>query len=158
MSLSEQIAPERETQVQETFSVPPAEEGTETAGDVTALPETAPEEPAETRPAPAAAEEAPAEDAAVSRLADEFLALCEEMEGIAVPEDLPDEVWETAAQGVPLRDAYLRFWYAEHTRRQAATCARERSAGATAGSLRDLPDDPRPEEAAFARSFRTAVD
>lgn len=116
----------------------------------------------EARPAAAMPTEMPnaddAQEATVSRLADEFLALAEEMEGIAQPEDLPEEVWDTAAQGVPLRDAYLRFWYAEHIRRQVAAKTRERTAAGSAGSLRDLPEDPRPEEAAFAQSFQTAVE
>ena len=98
------------------------------------------------------------ETVSVGRMAEEFLQLCDETDGIHIPEDLPDDVWIAAMQGVPLRDAYLRFWYAECSRRQAAAQAQERSAAGSAGSLRDIPDDPRPEEAAFARSFQTAVE
>lgn len=94
----------------------------------------------------------------VSRLADEFLKLAEEMPTIVQPEDLPDEVWETAAQGIPLRDAYLRFWFAEWSRKQEAAAIQTRTAAGSAGSLRDVPDDPRPEEAAFTRSFLTSME
>lgn len=99
-----------------------------------------------------------AEAGKTARLAEEFLALADEIESIRLPEDLPEEVWDTAAQGVPLRDAYLRYWYAETVRRQAARQTQQRSTAQSAGSLRDLPDDPRPEEAAFARSFQTAME
>lgn len=157
MNSSEQTTPEGMEEVQGTAPVPPVEEAADRVADIPTVPESTPEEAEEVSPQPAA-EEPPHEDPTVSRLADEFLALCEEMEDIARPEDLPDEVWETAAQGVPLRDVYLRFWYAEHIRRQAAIRARERSAAGSAGSLRDIPADPRPEEAAFARSFQTAVE
>lgn len=94
----------------------------------------------------------------VARLADEFLRLADEIPWVAQPEDLPDEVWETAAQGVPLRDAYLRFWFAEWGRKQEAAAVQARTAAGSAGSLRDIPDDPRPEEAAFTRSFLTSME
>lgn len=104
--------------------------------------------------------EAAGEEAAldIERLADEFLALAEEMPAIAKPEDLPEEVWDTAAQGVPLRDAYLRFWYSEWSRKQAAAAAQSRARAGSAGPLRDVPEDPRPEEAAFTRSFQSTVE
>ncbi|MGI6263876.1 MAG: hypothetical protein ACOYJY_00205 [Acutalibacteraceae bacterium] len=124
--------------------------------------ESEPQEECPASPDPVGEEEAgtddPAEERAlIDRLADEFVALAEEMDGVAQPEDLPDEIWQTAAEGVPLRDACLRYWYAEYCRRQAAQRAAARAGAGSAGSLRDVPDDPRPEEAAFARSFRTAV-
>lgn len=118
------------------------------------------EQPAET-PLPETVESAPEPDTdaqQTERLAEEFLALADEIESIRLPEDLPEEVWDTAAQGVPLRDAYLRYWYTETMRRQAARQVQERSTARSAGSLRDLPDNPRPEETAFARSFQTAVE
>lgn len=124
-----------------------AEEGTPTV--------TRADEPTEEVPAEPSAEE---EEDHLSRLADEFLALCEEMEDIHSPEDLPDEVWETAAHGVPLRDAYLRFWYKEYIRCRKATDTRERTAATAVGSLKSTPADPRPAEVAFARSFQTAVE
>ncbi|GEM_PF-2580924 len=121
-------------------------------------PAESPEEPGLTEMAPPAAPEPGTEAGQTARLAEEFLALADEIEDIRMPEDLPEEVWDTAAQGVPLRDAYLRYWYAETVRRQAARQMQQRSTAQSAGSLRDLPDDPRPEEAAFARSFQTAME
>lgn len=112
------------------------------------------DEPTEEIPAEPSAEE---EDH-LSRLADEFLALCEEMEDIQSPEDLPDEVWDAVADGVPLRDAYLRFWYKEYIRCRKAADTRERTAATAVGSLKSTPADPRPAEVAFARSFQTAVE
>lgn len=130
----------------------PAEESAEAAEPSA---DTQTDEPTEEVPAEPSAEE---EEDHLSRLADEFLALCEEMEDIHSPEDLPDEVWETAAHGVPLRDAYLRFWYKEYIRCRKAADTRERTAATAVGSLKSTPADPRPAEVAFARSFQTAVE
>lgn len=138
----------------------PPETSEQPMPDVT-LAETAPAESPEDPGLTETVEPAPEPDAEAgqtARLAEEFLALADEIEDIRMPEDLPEEVWDTAAQGVPLRDAYLRYWYAETVRRQAARQMQQRSTAQSAGSLRDLPDDPRPEEAAFARSFQTAME
>lgn len=94
----------------------------------------------------------------IGTLAEEFLALADEIPSIVRPEDLPEEVWNTAAQGVPLRDAYLRFWFSEWRRQQEAAATRTRTRAGSAGSLRDIPDEPRPEEAAFKRYFQTTID
>lgn len=86
------------------------------------------------------------------------MALADEIEDIRMPEDLPEEVWDTAAQGVPLRDAYLRYWYAETVRRQAAGKCSSAAPLKVPDRCAICPDDPRPEEAAFARSFQTAME
>ena len=152
---------DRDTMAEPVEETPPVEEALpdgESPQEI--LPEPLPEETDETaalepEPADAPPEE---ETALVGRMAEEFLQLCDEADGIHTPEDVPDDVWIAAIEGVPLRDAYLRFWYAECGRRQAAAQAQARSAAGSTGSLRDIPDDPRPEEAAFARSFQTAVE
>lgn len=142
--------------VEPTLPLPEEELPTEASAEVEdTSTDTQTDEPAEEIPAEPSVEE---EEDRLSRLADEFLALCEEMEDIHSPEDLPDEVWETAADGVPLRDAYLRFWYKEYIRCRKAADTRERTAATAVGSLKSTPADPRPAEVAFARSFQTAVE
>ncbi len=136
MSLSEEMTPVEMPQVAEEMpsqeELPVPQEGTDPSPD-------------------------PLEERA-GQLAEEFLTLAGEIKTLGDPSDLPQEVWDAAAEGVPLRDAYLRYWFAEYTRRQEAVVAAQKAAAGSAGSLRDMPSDPRPEEAAFALSFQTAVD
>ena len=156
LSAEESMAETLPTEAAEPTLPSQEEMPTEESVEITETPPTAPtEEPSSETPAEESAEE---EEDHLSRLADEFLALCEEMEDIQSPEDLPDEVWDAVADGVPLRDAYLRFWYKEYIRCRKAADARERTATTAVGSLKSTPADPRPAEVAFARSFQTAVE
>ncbi len=106
---------------------------------------------------PGAAIEEPLTDI-THRLADDFFVLREEFPAIRHPEQLPDIVLETAAQqNISLLDAYLRFRHEEEKRvRREGDCRREAAARST-GSLLQGEDDSHPEQEAFLRAFRSAL-
>lgn len=99
-----------------------------------------------------------ADDALTDRLAAEFDELTGQVPEVRQPEDVPDEVVQTAVRdGVTLTDAYLRRWYALSRRTAAEQESERRAAAQSAGRLGGTFDEPDPRETAFSRSFRTAL-
>ncbi len=99
-----------------------------------------------------------ADDALTDRLAAEFDELTVQVPEVRRPEDVPDEVVQTAVHdGVTLTDAYLRRWYALSRRTAAEQESERRAAAQSAGRLGGAFDEPDPRETAFSRSFRTAL-
>ena len=99
-----------------------------------------------------------ADDALTDRLAAEFDELTAQVPEVRQPEDVPDEVVQTAIHGgMTLTDAYLRRWYALSRRTAAEQASERRAAAQSAGRLGGAFDEPDPRETAFSRSFRTAL-
>ena len=99
-----------------------------------------------------------ADDALTDRLATEFDELTVQVPEVRQPEDVPDEVMQTAIRdGMTLTDAYLRRWYALSRQTAAEQESERRAAAQSAGRLGGAFDEPDPRETAFSRSFRTAL-
>lgn len=99
-----------------------------------------------------------ADDALTDRLAAEFDELTGQVPEVRQPEDVPDEVLQTAVcSGMTLTDAYLRRWYALSRQTAAEQESERRAAAQSAGRLGGTFDEPDPRETAFSRSFRSAL-
>ena len=155
------VTPETEETAAETMWETPASETAPAAvSPVSTAPESTPEDPIS---APAAS--APESEAAFAvppdithRLAAQFIGMQEEVPGLHAPEDLPAEVWDTAArEGIPIMDAFLRFRWQEEQRIRKEEERRRRAAECSSGSLREGRAESRPEQEAFMRSFRRAL-
>lgn len=92
------------------------------------------------------------------RLAEDFLLLNREFPAIQDPNQLPDEVLDTAvAEDIPLLDAYLRFRWQEEKRVRAEEERRRQAAACSTGSLYQSGTESHPEQDTFLRAFRTAL-
>ena len=92
------------------------------------------------------------------RLAADFIILCGEFPEIHDPDDLPDEVLDTAAEeGISLLDAYLRFRWQEEKRVRREEERSRRAAARAVGSLVQTGPQAKPEQEAFMRGFRRAL-
>lgn len=92
------------------------------------------------------------------RLAEDFLLLNREFPDIQDPNQLPDEVLDTAvAEDIPLLDAYLRFRWQEEKRVRAEEERRRQAAACSTGSLHQSGPESHPEQDIFLRAFRTAL-
>lgn len=95
---------------------------------------------------------------AVEALADEFLALQQEVPELESIEQVPETVLETAAkQNISLFDAYLRYRFYEQQAIIAEQQRRERAAACSAGSLQTGALRAAPVSDAFARAFEKAL-
>ena len=97
---------------------------------------------------------AQADQALTARLAAEFEQLCQLVPDVTAVDQLPPSVWETAvAEGIPLTDAYLRFWYGEQQKAVAEARRQQENAAGSAGSLSGVYEPPQVEQEAFNRAF-----
>jgi len=95
-----------------------------------------------------------ADEALTARLAEEFEALCRMVPDITSVDQLPSSVWETAVQqGIPLTDAYLRFWYQEHQKAAEEARRQQQNAGNSTGPLSGVYEPPQVELEMFNRAF-----
>lgn len=120
--------------------------------------ETETEETAECEAAQPPADCPPPNEELTERLVAEFDELAAQVPEIRRVQDVPAEVLETAMrEGVSLLDAFLRRWYAAERQAAAQRERQQQAAAQSAGRLGGAFDALDPREAAFSRSFRTAL-